>query len=94
MLIAEIVACVALLATAVGFSFLAVMATGGDSAFATRSSWVYAPWLLALALTLAAIVLTAWGKVVPSAVLIVASITAYTVTWRCWGLFEPLPSDP
>jgi len=86
----ETVACVALVGAAGTFSFLALIFTGGDSGFATKSTWIYSPWLIALTLTLFAITVTALGKITASAILIVASVAAYALTWIVWDPLGPV----
>lgn len=82
-------ACAVLVLMAGLFSFLALLATGGDSAFAGKSNWIYLPWLVALVLTLAAVIATATGHAGTGLTLIVAAAVAYTATWFIWDLFSP-----
>jgi len=83
--IAEGVACLVLVLTGLGCSFLALLFTGGDSAFATESGWVYAPLLVGLVLTAAAIGGTVHGRVAVSGALIGASAAAYAGTLLYWS---------
>ena len=82
------IACFVLIILAGVFSFLALLATGEDSAFAGKSSWIYAPWLVALVLTLGAVVATAMGHLTWALALIAAGGSAYTATWFIWDLFS------
>lgn len=79
-------ACVPLVALAFGFSFLALIFTGGDSAFATESGWIYTPWLVALACTFAAIIATLAGAPRLALGLSAAAAVAYTATWFIWPI--------
>lgn len=88
MRVAAYIACVILIVAAGGFSFLALLATGGDSAFAGKSHWIYAPWLVALFLTLSVIVATATVHVTWALGLTATAACAYTATWFIWGLFK------
>ena len=81
------VACVMLLALAGGFTLLAIIATGGDSAFANTSRWIYTPWLVALALTLAAMVATVVGASRAALLIAAGASTAYATAWFVWDLF-------
>lgn len=81
---ARILACLALVAAALGVGFLALVATGGDSAFANESGWVYAPYLVALALTFAAVVASIFWSGRPSAGLSAAAALAYGGTLVYW----------
>ena len=85
--ILEAVCCFLLVLAGLGFSFLALVLTGGDSAFANESRWVYAPFLLSLALTAGATGATALGYQTASAALIAASCLAYAATWVYWDAF-------
>ena len=84
-LIAETFACCLLVLMGLGFSWAALLMTGGDSAFQNESSWVYAPLLVALVLTATAIVATARRLVPRSAALIGASVVAYAATLMYWA---------
>ncbi len=59
--------------------------TGRDSAFQSESGWVYAPLLVALGLTAAAILATARRRVPRSAALIGAALVAYAATVLYWA---------
>lgn len=83
--ILEAFACLLLVVVALGFAFVALLMTGGDSAFPDESGWVYAPLAISLALTTAAISTTALGYVAASAALIAASCLAYAATWIYWS---------
>lgn len=69
---------------ALGFSFLALIFTGGDSAFALCSGWIYTPYLLAIALTVPALGVTAVGWRRPAIILVTAVAVAYLATWILW----------
>ncbi len=78
------VVCVVLLALAGGFTLLALIFTGGDSAFANKSSWIYTPGLVALALSLAAIVATVVGASRVALVVAAGATVAYATAWVIW----------
>lgn len=88
MRVATYIACFLLVLSAGVFSVLAVLATGGDSAFAGKSSWIYAPWLVALVLTLGAVVTTATGHLTSALAFIAGAGSSYTATWFIWDLFS------
>lgn len=77
-------ACGGLLTAAVGFSVLALLFTGGDSAFANRSGWAYAPWLVAVVLTGAGCVATIADDRATAVGLIVAATAGFIVTYAVW----------
>ena len=82
----EAIACGFLVLAGLGCSFLALLMTGGDSFFADKSNWVYAPLVAGLVLTVAAIGSTALGHVAPSAVFIAGSALAYFGAIVYWFL--------
>lgn len=77
-------ACGGLLTAAVGFSVLALIFTGGDSAFANRSGWIYAPWLLAVVLTMAGCVATVADERASAVRLLAAATVSFVVTYAVW----------
>ncbi len=89
MRIAQSLACAVLVCLGAAFTLLAAIMTGGDSYLADKSSWIYTPWLVALALTSAAIATTATRHTKAATVVIVAAMVAYAVTWIIWGPSEP-----
>jgi hypothetical protein len=88
MRVAAYAACFVLVLLAGVFSFLALLATGGDSAFADRSRWIYVPWLVALVLTHRAVVATARGQLMFAMGLIAGAGGAYMASWLIWDLFS------
>ena len=58
---------------------------GGDTALAAKSPWIYAPLVVALLLTGAAIVTLLRGHARAVRVLIPAAAVAYVLTWSFWG---------
>lgn len=78
-----------LVALAVASSLLALIFTGGDSFFADRSAWVYAPWLVALGLTLPACAATLVLAEAPAAALIGTAMVAYAATFALWLVVLP-----
>ena len=84
----EAIFCVFLLLAGLGCSWLALLFTGGDSAFANESGWVYAPLLAGLGFTGVAVVATALRSTRLSAASIATSGFAYVATLVYW--FEVL----
>lgn len=82
--LARIFACLALVAATLGVGFLALVATGGDSAFANESGWVYAPYLVAVTLTFAAVIASIVWSGRPSSALTAAAALAYVGTVAYW----------
>ena len=78
-------ACGVLLSAVVGFSVLALLFTGGDSAFANESGWIYAPWLMAVVLTAAGCVATVADDRRPAVGLLAAATVSFVVTCRIWA---------
>jgi uncharacterized membrane protein YjjP (DUF1212 family) len=85
----KLLGCVTLVGAGVGCTFLALVFTGGDSAFALESGWVYTPWLVALALTVAAIGVCVLAGGPVSAVAIGVALLAYVVTLVYWFVLVP-----
>lgn len=78
-----------LLGSALLTSVLALLLTGGDSFFAGRSAWIYAPWLLALGLTLPAWAATLFLPEGVAAGLVAAATLAYAATVVLWLIVLP-----
>ena len=77
-------ACGVLFALALISTFLAFLLTGGDSAFADESSWIYLPWLTAIVLTGSSMVVA--GRRHPRVAIpwIAAAGLAFVVTYAVW----------
>lgn len=80
----RLAACLVLALAALGASFLALIFTRGDSAFAPCSGWIYTPYLIAVGLTVPALVLTALGATRLAMILVGAVVASYIATWIVW----------
>ncbi len=82
----QVLGCIALLALAAAFGLLALLATGGDSAFATRTNWVYAPLLVAWLLTGASMIAIALGRPTAIVLCVAAALAVYAGTYEFWDV--------